>query len=723
MQKCTLPYRERRVRPIAYYVNREMPPEMQDHVVVPRRRGRRPTACPPTRTRPTPSPAARPRRSSNSWNLALMPPSPTPARWSAAAPAATRDACHASTSTTAWCRRRRAFLGPQPKARQRPRGGHLPQPRAPSDDPRVPRAGLPRPHRRPALQPHHLLAGQHPRALRRHRPLGLRPAHRRGGLQRRLQHGPLRGGRRRPAARLRAHGPRRARASTTTSNGAAAERFARNLRNPAGELNQAYSDAELASASAPSTTANLASQQRLPRRRPTNREASAAAREPRAGALRTARPRVGREHPHRASAFGPLPAAPQHAPRGRHDRRALARQPRLRPQRRAQRRPSSTRSRPCAAWTPRWPSRRWTGLMQRLEARGFCFQDAGAPPVVGSRTFRASPGGSSQRYRDLAPEARARRIFHDLRIEAYKGIALHEIGHSLGLYHVPVSSYDAMNYNPQYWQLRTRNGQATSTCTPVCNANNCAQRSQHRPQQRQLPRAALHRPALDDELGVDDRPAAPRVGMDYFGNTSVDGVPVGALRRDRGHRRLRPLRHGHPLRPRARDPWSPTPPAAASTPADQARFSARLRTSSPSSTRSVARPGARVEEGVLPIHYTELARQMRIFDPSRCRPATARGAGALPLARGRRAALQLRAPRDHAALTDFETDAPPAATSDRVAPRCGAPRADARTGAERPPLELPRRLGHRHRLSPHQLLRPGRGHLRGDAVDGARSTS
>ncbi len=35
MQRCTLPYRERRVRPVAYYVNEQMPPEMQDHVVVP----------------------------------------------------------------------------------------------------------------------------------------------------------------------------------------------------------------------------------------------------------------------------------------------------------------------------------------------------------------------------------------------------------------------------------------------------------------------------------------------------------------------------------------------------------------------------------------------------------------------------------------------------------------------------------------------------------------
>jgi hypothetical protein len=41
----------------------------------------------------------------------------------------------------------------------------------------------------------------------------------------------------------------------------------------------------------------------------------------------------------------------------------------------------------------------------------------------------------------------------------------HEIGHSLGLAHVFTSSADALNYRPQYWQLRTRDGAENALCT------------------------------------------------------------------------------------------------------------------------------------------------------------------------------------------------------------------------------------------------------------------
>ena len=34
MGRCTIPYRDRTVRPIAYYTNPEMPPEFQDHVEI-----------------------------------------------------------------------------------------------------------------------------------------------------------------------------------------------------------------------------------------------------------------------------------------------------------------------------------------------------------------------------------------------------------------------------------------------------------------------------------------------------------------------------------------------------------------------------------------------------------------------------------------------------------------------------------------------------------------
>jgi hypothetical protein len=44
------------------------------------------------------------------------------------------------------------------------------------------------------------------------------------------------------------------------------------------------------------------------------------------------------------------------------------------------------------------------------------------------------------------------------------GVIIHEMGHSIGLRHNFVSSYDAHSFRPQYWQLRTKNGKVTQAC-------------------------------------------------------------------------------------------------------------------------------------------------------------------------------------------------------------------------------------------------------------------
>ncbi|MEI9935703.1 MAG: hypothetical protein WDO69_00630 [Pseudomonadota bacterium] len=45
------------------------------------------------------------------------------------------------------------------------------------------------------------------------------------------------------------------------------------------------------------------------------------------------------------------------------------------------------------------------------------------------------------------------------------GVLEHELGHSMGLRHQFTSSFDALNFRPQYWQLRTQNGTQTKACT------------------------------------------------------------------------------------------------------------------------------------------------------------------------------------------------------------------------------------------------------------------
>jgi hypothetical protein len=47
------------------------------------------------------------------------------------------------------------------------------------------------------------------------------------------------------------------------------------------------------------------------------------------------------------------------------------------------------------------------------------------------------------------------KIFADLRARLFRGVAEHELGHTLGLRHNFAASYDALNYQPAYWKLRS----------------------------------------------------------------------------------------------------------------------------------------------------------------------------------------------------------------------------------------------------------------------------
>jgi hypothetical protein len=70
---------------------------------------------------------------------------------------------------------------------------------------------------------------------------------------------------------------------------------------------------------------------------------------------------------------------------------------------------------------------------------------------------------------------RNQRIFRYLRRRLHYAVIGHEMGHSVGLRHNFVSSYGALHFRPQYWQLRTKNGTVSTACTgaPNENAENC----------------------------------------------------------------------------------------------------------------------------------------------------------------------------------------------------------------------------------------------------------
>jgi hypothetical protein len=61
-------------------------------------------------------------------------------------------------------------------------------------------------------------------------------------------------------------------------------------------------------------------------------------------------------------------------------------------------------------------------------------------------------------------DARAERMRKYFARRMHYGVIIHEMGHSFGERHNFVSSFDAVSFRPQYWQLRTRNGQVNQAC-------------------------------------------------------------------------------------------------------------------------------------------------------------------------------------------------------------------------------------------------------------------
>lgn len=238
-------------------------------------------------------------------------------------------------------------------------------------------------------------------------------------------------------------------------------------------------------------------------------------------------------------------------------------------------------------------------LFAELGRKGVCHLDdlasIGSPDLYGMGHYYA------KKYPDASTSELAELMYDDIWKETYKGIQLHEIGHSLGLLHNFTSSYDAQNYNPQYWQLRTHEGRGSASCegepregdTSTVAGDTCMG-----------PRYLD--PETDDELGLEDD--EPRPGIVYFGHTSTmeyqsarffesvglgqyDVMAMGAL-------------YGGVLQ---------TYDARHISQADQAIYE-RFHDSQLNEALTTADFSGR--------HYTQLARELELFDANRCRNAT-----------------------------------------------------------------------------------------------------
>ncbi len=277
----------------------------------------------------------------------------------------------------------------------------------------------------------------------------------------------------------------------------------------------------------------------------------------------------------------------------------------------------------------------------RLEAKGACFLDSDAP-VYGSIAIQGLARYFKHKYADLSPHDRGVAIYNDLLVETYKGIELHEVGHSLGLLHQFASSWDSPNYEPQYWQLRTNEGQAAVSCNGAArtgDADSC------------MGPRYLDPETLDEQglMGDENDYQDSHPDILYYGNTSTMeyqwdrfGESAGAGPYD--EMAMQAL-YGRVLQ---------TMDDRAVPVADQQKFGPRM--VSQLNEQDLVMQTTKYGTFPQPVHYTELAREMKVFDPQRdCRPATdeEKNIAQWRIIHGQ---ICAPAPRDHAAWQDFLGD-------------------------------------------------------------------
>ncbi len=309
------------------------------------------------------------------------------------------------------------------------------------------------------------------------------------------------------------------------------------------------------------------------------------------------------------------------------------------------------------------------------EKRGLCYFEpfigsVGNADVTGvARYFKEkySDAKLAERFptdKDLS-QRRAEAIYDDLWKESYKGIALHEIGHSLGMLHQFASSYDSTNFNPQYWQLRTGEGKSTASCGGNPRTGDVMD-----PKKDSCMGPRYLDPENSDELGQAEE---SRPGINYFGNTSTmeyqnerffESVGLGQF-----DEHTMNVLYGRVVQTFDTDAADGMPMK------DQDTFAVRNWSHLPDYSLANWSTDLTGGEAVQPMHYTEAARRMKLFDPSRCRDATAeeKAHAEWRIVHGKVCAP---APRDYAAWNDMQDG--PAAGNDYFSPKLRS-RADGRT--------------------------------------------
>ncbi|CAN5286438.1 hypothetical protein BH09MYX1_BH09MYX1_33700 [soil metagenome] len=127
--------------------------------------------------------------------------------------------------------------------------------------------------------------------------------------------------------------------------------------------------------------------------------------------------------------------------------------------------PAITRGSPFGKMNPTVRRSETRAALAKRAANHGCRLEASEPDnllglaKVAAKLFPAVDGKDPQ-----AVNARRDQVYLWARQQYSNGVFAHEMGHTMGLRHNFAASFDSLNYRPQYWQLRTRNGTAVASC-------------------------------------------------------------------------------------------------------------------------------------------------------------------------------------------------------------------------------------------------------------------
>ena len=293
-----------------------------------------------------------------------------------------------------------------------------------------------------------------------------------------------------------------------------------------------------------------------------------------------------------------------------------------------------------------------TEMRKRFADAGACFSDFEAAGSIGSIGSAPLANYFLQKYGHLSKNERIDAMRKDLRIEAFKGVILHEMGHSLGMRHQFASSWDSANYMPQYWQLRTNEGMGTANC-------------QGKPRDTSVPDNCMGPRYIDpttlDEQGYGEE---PRPAIEYFGNTSTMEYQSEGFFETAGlgtwDYLMTKAVYGRVL-----ETYDPNVLPRDGEGISQRNLATRMftHTTSDELVYDMWRPDDPTQFEVFgpdPFvhswHYTKVARAMNIFDPNRdCRDATPeeKAKGEWRIVHGK---VCQPYPHDYAAWEDFRSD-------------------------------------------------------------------